>query len=462
MEVEDVVSRDYLRRKVILGADAPTPIDLGSLRSQVRTAMPMVVFLAYFAGLGQWNVNLLQAEGPGESSQQLALEDKKLESVPGGVLPLEVTFSGDGRRVAYKVHVLSPGDDPDKEYVVVDGRKGEEFTGVNEPVFSQDGQHFAFAALTLNSTGKPFPNDIARKAFVVADGKKGPEFGFVRNPALSADGKHLAYVAGSNPGLTMDPKITPWMAPESKQSVVLDGKKGEEFDLIIVPPVFSQENQVAYAAYVKGPKTHFSSFTQQSGSGRTEYRFGVNRESDGKCVLLIGAKKQVVDADWLTAVAFSPDGKRLAYAVRKGEKEFLVVDGKKGREYESVSHPVFSPDGKQLAYVVGRQRDPRAPDCFLKLAVVVGTQAGEEFDAIPVGTTSPPAFSPDGRLIAYGAWTKDNGKGSPGSYIVAGEKKLQGVFRCSYPLVFSPDGKKIACGDVVGNDLWWRVKDLDP
>ena len=44
---------------------------------------------------------------------------------------------------------------------------------------------------------------------------------------------------------------------------------------------------------------------------------------------------------------FSPDGKRVAYAARKGAKWLVVVDGQQGAEYDEigVGTLVFSPDG---------------------------------------------------------------------------------------------------------------------
>lgn len=35
-------------------------------------------------------------------------------------------------------------------------------------------------------------------------------------------------------------------------------------------------------------------------------------------------------------LAVSPDGKRLAYVVKQGGKEFVVVDGVQGKEYDEV------------------------------------------------------------------------------------------------------------------------------
>jgi Tol biopolymer transport system component len=82
---------------------------------------------------------------------------------------------------------------------------------------------------------------------------------------------------------------------------------------------------------------------------------------------------------------FSPDGKRVAYGVKKGEKQLVVVDGKAGKEYDEISGGfppiklapvrfsavVFSPDGKRVAYAAKNGE---------KWLVVVDGHAGEEYD----------------------------------------------------------------------------------
>jgi Tol biopolymer transport system component len=72
---------------------------------------------------------------------------------------------------------------------------------------------------------------------------------------------------------------------------------------------------------------------------------------------------------------FSPDGKRLAYAVQTGNKWHVVVDGKEGRPYDSVISGTlaFSPDGKRVAY--GAEQGN-------KQSVVVDEKESRQYDSI--------------------------------------------------------------------------------
>ncbi len=47
----------------------------------------------------------------------------------------------------------------------------------------------------------------------------------------------------------------------------------------------------------------------------------------------------------------SPDNRRVAYVAGAGNRMFVVVDGKEGKQYDGVaSVPILSPDSKRVAY----------------------------------------------------------------------------------------------------------------
>jgi hypothetical protein len=89
------------------------------------------------------------------------------------------------------------------------------------------------------------------------------------------------------------------------------------------------------------------------------------------------------------SLTVSPDSKHLAYVARRGEKLFVVVDGKEGKEYDGIGAGtlIFSPDSKHLAYVAIRGE---------KRFVVVDGKEGKEYDFFLCGSKfvfdSPKSF----------------------------------------------------------------------
>ncbi|MHB9105451.1 MAG: M56 family metallopeptidase [Armatimonadota bacterium] len=97
--------------------------------------------------------------------------------------------------------------------------------------------------------------------------------------------------------------------------------------------------------------------------------------------------------------AISPGGEHIAFITRQGDRYAVVVDGKAGRPYYRVHSAwprqpslVFSPNGKRLAFAV---TDVGNPD---KVRMVEDGREGPECDALTV-----PVFSRDSRRVAYAA-----------------------------------------------------------
>jgi hypothetical protein len=98
-----------------------------------------------------------------------------------------------------------------------------------------------------------------------------------------------------------------------------------------------------------------------------------------------GAVRLVLDGlehpyDDLGVPVFSPDGQRLAFSVREGDRWYVDVDGERGPAFDYigplwlyVGTPIFSADGSRVAYA--GQRDE-------KWVAVVDGQAGQPFDVI--------------------------------------------------------------------------------
>jgi len=82
----------------------------------------------------------------------------------------------------------------------------------------------------------------------------------------------------------------------------------------------------------------------------------------------------------------SPDSRRIAYVAKVGNKQLVVVDGKKEKEYDGIMEGtlIFSPDGEHVAY--GAQVDN-------KWLVVVDGKEEKQYDGIMTRPSSAPTVS---------------------------------------------------------------------
>ena len=102
-------------------------------------------------------------------------------------------------------------------------------------------------------------------------------------------------------------------------------------------------------------------------------------------------------------VHFSPDGKRYAAQcqVQSAKGHSLVVDGKKGQEYDSIEHFGFSPDSSRVVYVarMGRQ-----------VFVVTGEEESDGYQRVvgPDPTALPVALGAGGKRIGYAVQTMNS------------------------------------------------------
>src|SRR3990172_5119865 len=147
-----------------------------------------------------------------------------------------------------------------------------------------------------------------------------------------------------------------------------------------------------------------------------------DKRDEGWAVMING-ERHSGDYQEVENIRFSPDGARLSFKAKQGDKSFLVVDGEPGEAYDEVDTFDFTLDGKRFAYrfkIAG------------KWAMVVGGQSimqstgentgrGDVYDEL-----GPPRFSDDGQRLAYRA--KRNNKemivldGDPGpAYDEVGE-----------------------------------------
>ena len=148
------------------------------------------------------------------------------------------------------------------------------------------------------------------------------------------------------------------------------------------------------------------------------------------------------------SMAVSPDGKRLAYIVKKdGNKRVVVVDGKEGELYDAIltQMPVFSPDSKQVAYVaqIGSVDSRQSPS---EQFLVLNGKEGKHYASIWPFVM----FSPNGQHVLYFASSNGRFDRPSDQYFLV----MDGVEGKGYAyrggslpqqnLTFSPDGKRFA------------------
>lgn len=267
--------------------------------------------------------------------------------------------------------------------LIINGKAGPWGSHVGwDPVFSPDDTRFAYNLTSLADR---------EKRSLIIDGKVASYAG--HSPIFTADSKALLTVAGE--ALLVDGKPS--------------GASGLSIEAITVAPVGRR------FAVIMRKKI-------------------VNAQSVGTLFL---DGKEVPGTEGAKSISFSPDGKRYALSCINPEARsgFMIVDGKKGNEYQSVADSAsvaWTPDSVKVIYTAtsaGRQ------------FVIVD---GQEFSVpgLSLHGKSPVALPAKGNRYAFSTY---DGSNRNFTVVVDGQQILPpGLWPKASTLTFSTDGTRHA------------------
>jgi roadblock/LC7 domain-containing protein len=369
--------------------------------------------------------------------------------------------------------VFSPGDlryayvaqKGDRWCVVADGQEGTEWEQIDEDsvVFSPDGKRLAYAARK------------AGKQYAVIDGVPSPAYEEValEGPVFSPDSKRVGYRARLAPeGQKADEAPAPGPSEAELASILEKLPKGEkvEFSFGATGEGMGMVDAPCWAAVVDGvPGSRHASVESPvvfSPDGkRVAYAVGIENGTkrqvyvDGVAGPTLGGLEDLDDPmrDLLSPrrgpILFSPDSAHVLYVAWIEHRLMVVVDGVPTPAQGSVDvgSLQFSPDGKRVAYR-GSQGG--------KLYAVVDGVAGPAFDCMSMGRR--PWFSRDSKHVAYkaavvkgGSWcvVLDGVAGPPFSNVF-GEVEFGADGKMAYAGGQVPEGMYLVVDGVVGEKLY--------
>lgn len=361
-----------------------------------------------------------------------------------------------------------------------------------QPASSPDGRTILFAR-SRNAGRRLEPGDVFGQydegdiwAIDVASGKESRLVENAFNPAYSRDGKRIAVDAswagprqiwildaqGHNPQqVTSDVSeavthVRPRWSPDGRR-IVFQSIERTKFDVRIVDVASKALTSVTDDLYqdidpVWSPSGRFIDFSSDRSGGLNLWRSEIGQ--DGAPVgppqqLTTGAGQDV-------QAAFSPDGKRLAFAILKQNADLwkLPVSPATGRaagEPQEVvattredSRGAWSPDGKWIAFNSDRSGDM---NIWLHSLADGSTR---QLTKGPGGDFQP-TWSPDGRWIVF--FSSRSGNADIWKVEVASGTLLQLTKASSIDInpFFSPDGRQIAYQSDQGGrlEVWMMSAD---
>lgn len=194
---------------------------------------------------------------------------------------------------------------------------------------------------------------------------------------------------------------------------------------------------------------------------------------DGKRDAQLTRLGDIGDGLTRTHALVSSDGKRVAQLIHRGDaqlvgdakkaamlitspggKDYVVIDGKPGKEYYSINHVtmLFSPDSKRFAY---RGEHAWALDEGSTQLYVIDGAEGKQYDSV-----SGCCFSPDSKHFAYVAYKGKIGQKGTMVLVVLDDVELAPYKAIDYDsLAFSQDTSVLTYSANAGDGKWRTIQE---